>query len=92
MVIGEVSDGFFDKEKLNKCTAALIVHDDGINGLSGIPAVMIRAYSDGSMQFSSLPYDQSPLIVNCQNDFTTFRAVASSPRQHTKRSKKKSVV
>ena len=89
MVIGEVSDGFFNKEKMNKCTAALIVHDDGINGLSGIPAVMIRAYSDGSMHFSSLPYDQNPLIVNCQNDSTSCRAVASSPRQHTKRSKKK---
>ena len=89
--IAQVSDAFFDDVKSNRCTAALVVHDDGINGLNGIPGVMIRAYNDGSIHFYTLPYDQNPLTVNCRVDHNDSlrTAVASSPRQSLRTSKKR---
>eukprot|EP00945_MAST-04E_sp_MAST-4E-sp1_P001878 g1878.t1 len=61
-----VEDGFFLPEtEGRRCGAALVVHDDGIGGLNGTPATMVRAFEDGTIEFAAMPYDPKPLVVSC---------------------------
>ena len=61
----KVADAFITPPYSSRCTAALVVHDHHIDIVMETPGCVIRAFEDGLIRLSSLPYDLCPLTVNC---------------------------